>query len=372
MRSVSSAAGKISTIRTVELARGIAAMLVVVFHANASADEFGAPHWSWLSFGEHGVDFFFVLSGFIITVAHGREVGQPGVAHAYLLKRAIRLLPPLWIIVLGWAALRTIMGVAIDPAMVARSVLLWPSLGPTLPTVVWTLRHEMLFYAMFLLLLVNKRVGLAAFALWGLASVGQLALAAGGQAITGLPSFFLSTFTLDFMMGMGVGLLHSRRTFAPSFAPLLIALTALVALLVAEARFGIHRAGTTDYTSLVATWWTLLLGLAFAGILHGLVRIEPRVRVPQAGVFLGAASYTIYLLHTIVNSFTQRVAVHLPSSLKALGAGHILLIVAGTLAAMAFYLTIEKPLTRTLRRRLLPRHAAASSSGTTASSLSSP
>ncbi|WP_196221765.1 acyltransferase family protein [Sphingobium sp. CAP-1] len=350
-----------STIRTVELARGIAAMLVVIFHANASADEFGGPQWSWLSFGEHGVDFFFVLSGFIIMTAHGGDIGTPGTARPYLLKRAIRLLPPLWIIVLGWAALRTLLHSPVDPMMVARSALLWPSMEPTLPAVVWTLRHEMLFYAMFLLLLVHRPIGYAAFLLWGAAAIGQLLLAAIGSPFTGLPSFFLSTFTLDFMLGMGLALMHRHRLFTPTFAPLLAAVAFVIALLMIDARFVIHRTGLNDYVSFAATWWTLLLGLGFAGVLHGLMRIELRVRIPQAGVFLGAASYTIYLLHTIANSFTQRIAIHLPAAWKAVGMGHLLLILAGTVAAMLFYVTIEKPLTRTLRRRLVtPPHAAAS------------
>lgn len=349
------------TIRTVELARGIAAMAVVFFHANASADEFGGPQWRWLSFGEHGVDFFFVLSGFIITMAHGRDIGMPGTARPYLLKRAIRLLPPLWIIVLGWAVLRAVMGASVDPLMVARSALLWPSLEPTLPSVVWTLRHEMLFYAMFLLLLVNRRLGTAIFALWAAATIGQLLLATGGAAIDGLPSFFLSTFTLDFMLGMGLGLLHNRRTYAPSFVPLILASALLAGLLIIGTLFAIHRDGTNDYVSFAATWWTLLLGIGFAGVLHGLVRVEPRVRVPKAGLFLGAASYTIYLLHTIANSFTQRAAVFLPESWKALGLGHLLLVVVGTIAAMAFYVTIEKPLTRALRRRMVSPHSAGTS-----------
>ena len=45
-------------IRTVELARGIAALLVVIFHANAAAKEFDGPAFAWLGFAEHGVDFF--------------------------------------------------------------------------------------------------------------------------------------------------------------------------------------------------------------------------------------------------------------------------------------------------------------------------
>lgn len=328
-------------------------MLVVVFHANASADEFGGPHWAWLAIGEHGVDFFFVLSGFIIAFAHRSDAGQSQIARRYLLKRAIRLLPTLWIIVGCWAVFRISMGIHVEPEMIARSMLLWPSTKPTLPSVVWTLRHEALFYAVFVLILVSRRVGAWAFALWALAAASQLALATFGRAVEGLPAFFLSTFTLDFMLGMFVARLHRVNTFPPSMIPLIASCCLLAGLLFIYNRLGFHRYGTADYVSLAATWGTLLLGLAFAGILHGLICIEKRVRVPEAGVFLGAASYAIYLLHTIVNSFSQRVADHLSPTLKAFGLGHLLLIVAGTICSLFFYSLIERPITKALRQRLL-------------------
>lgn len=329
-------------------------MLVVVFHANASADEFDGPHWAWLSIGEHGVDFFFVLSGFIIAFAHPSEAGQREMARTYLVKRAIRLLPTLWIVVGGWAVFRMLMGIHVEPEMIARSMLLWPSTEPTLPGVVWTLRHEALFYAVFVLILINQRVGIWVFLLWALAAASQLVLAAFDRAIEGLPAFFLSTFTLDFMFGMLVARLHRRNAFSASMVPLIVSSCLLAGLLLVYKWLEFHRSGTADYVSLAATWGTLLLGLAFAGILHGLICIEKRVRVPDAGVFLGGASYAIYLLHTIVNSFSQRFAAHLSPSLKAFGLGHLLLIVAGTICSLFFYGLIERPTTKALRRRLLP------------------
>jgi len=355
---VNRSSGKPSTIRTVEVARGIAALLVVAFHANASADEFGGPQWSFLAFGEHGVDFFFVLSGFIIYTAHGHEIGKPRTAVPYALKRLIRLLPSLWIIVLGWALLRLGIGRPTDIAILTRSLLLYPSLEPTLPVVVWTLRHEIVFYAVFLVLLAVPKVGERVFLLWATAACVQLVMAAWGTPITGLTSFFLSSFNLDFMMGMLLGYVHCKRTFSDSFVPLVAALSSLLALMLVAEHFHIRRNGLSDYTSLAATWWTLLIGLAFAAVLHGLVRIDERVRVSRFGLQLGAASYSIYLLHTVVNSFSQRIAIHLPEWLKAIGAGHLLLIVAGTSIAMLFYAIIEKPMTRSLRRELLARSGA--------------
>ena len=355
---MSDPAKKSATIRTVEMARGLAALFVVLFHANSSADEFGGPDFGWLTFGEHGVDFFFVLSGFIIALAHGRDIGMPSTGKPYVLKRAIRLLPPLWIIVIGWTCLRAVMGAPVDPGAVARSTLLYPSLAPTIPIVVWTLRHEMLFYLVFLVLIVRPGIGRALFAIWGIGAVAQLVLAAFGRPVLGIASFFLSTYTLDFMMGMGLGFLHRRHHFTARAWPLLAGIALTAALLVAGQVLAIKREGLSDYISLAATWWTLALGVGFAVTLHGLVRIEQRVKVPNVCVFLGAASYTIYLMHTIANSFTQRIVARLPDALKEAGIGHVVMVLAGIIVAVIFYRIVERPVTGYLRRMLVPRAAA--------------
>lgn len=240
-----------------------------------------------------------------------------------------------------------------DSMTVLRSLLLWPSLEATIPTVVWSLRHEALFYIIFLMALIRPSLGFGVFLLWGIGACTQLALSAAGNPVRGLLSFFLSTFTLDFMLGIGVAVLHSRCKFRPSYLPLVSAIVVLLLLLVAGNSLEIHRSSTTDYVSFAATWWTFLLGIAFAALLHGLVCVESIVSVPKVCLFLGASSYTIYLVHTIVNSFSQRLATHLPEGLKAIGVGHMLLIVVGTSVSMLFYVWIERPLTRTLRGRLL-------------------
>ena len=76
----------------IEGLRGIAILLVVLFHAGVSA----------LRGGFVGVDVFFVLSGFFITAMLARELDETGDVdvNAFYTRRALRLLPALLVTLL--------------------------------------------------------------------------------------------------------------------------------------------------------------------------------------------------------------------------------------------------------------------------------
>jgi len=81
-------------IHLLQVYRGCAAMLVVLFHASARIKKlYGVERHAFLDFfdfGDAGVQFFFVLSGFIIYHIHRNDIGRVG---DYLIKRVIRIYP---------------------------------------------------------------------------------------------------------------------------------------------------------------------------------------------------------------------------------------------------------------------------------------
>lgn len=95
--------------------RAVAAVLVVVFHAYQH-NRIG-PSWRWPLEGtvwhevlmhiDLVVDLFFVLSGFLLTISYARSAlgdGEPLPARAFLIRRAVRLLPLYLVVVsLVWA-----------------------------------------------------------------------------------------------------------------------------------------------------------------------------------------------------------------------------------------------------------------------------
>lgn len=88
--------------QSIEAARALAAFVVVLMH---SASLMRVEHFSGhiglggiFEFGYVGVDFFFVLSGFIITYVHYADIGRPDRIPSYLWRRFSRIYPIYWFI----------------------------------------------------------------------------------------------------------------------------------------------------------------------------------------------------------------------------------------------------------------------------------
>ena len=69
------------TLASLQAGRALAALAVVAFHLSIMMGEDrygGVPVFGAATrYGYLGVDYFFVLSGFIIAHVHGRDIGRP-------------------------------------------------------------------------------------------------------------------------------------------------------------------------------------------------------------------------------------------------------------------------------------------------------
>ncbi|MEM1040952.1 MAG: acyltransferase, partial [Pseudomonadota bacterium] len=164
-------------IRSIQYLRAIAALSVVAYHAGKRVEtELSEAALALFHLGHVGADLFFVISGFIMW-----SIGRDAPRHPgdFLLRRAIRVVPPYWIATISWVAVMLVAGVGwivITPAHVVMSLLFIPHWSPTFagtfwPVLVpgWTLLFEMFFYTLFALtLLVAPR--------WRLASLTSMLL----------------------------------------------------------------------------------------------------------------------------------------------------------------------------------------------------
>jgi exopolysaccharide production protein ExoZ len=294
--------------------------------------------------GHAGVEFFFVLSGFIIAHVHARDVGRPDRLRRYLARRFDRVYPLYWLVLTGVVAL-TLLGPNIpslrhvDAAVIARSYLLiGGDSHDGVLTVSWTLFHEILFYAAFATAIVGRRAGLVVGALW-LAAI-SLGATVGFDAV---PAYVTSPLNLLFALGVLTQIAVRQRRIRRPMLWIVVGLLAFVALAAEEA--------LAD--GLGETLRNLLYGVASAVALAGIVtrEREHRFSIPAALSVLGAASYSIYLVHYPALSIVARVLQHagliaaVPENI-----GFVLLCGAVVSLGVAVHYGVERPLLAGLRQ----------------------
>lgn len=344
--------------RSIQASRGFAALLVVLFHLGgmiALKKYFNAHEFDVLfSAGDAGVEFFFVLSGFIIYTAHRADIGVPERLGVFLKKRFARIFPAYWIV---FAAAFTVAiaspslrgSVPHDPVVLLKSLLLLPQdpltvggTGAPVLFVAWTLQYEMFFYALFALLILSRMAAAIVAVGLGAAYIG---CAAASTCVLFPLSFLVKDYVLLFAFGMVIARLHDRIIIK---RPLVLAGLGLLLFVVISADKVLHFDALAD-------WKIILFGLASSMMVCGLVSAEKSGHIVGNAQFLqllGEASFALYLIHVPVISLCLKTFVFLQfDSMGFLGAlvAYALTLAACVCAAIAFHTGIERPIATRLR-----------------------
>ena len=131
--------------------RGIAAIIVVIYHytfiyhLKISPQEFDT--YNKFSYGNLGVELFFILSGFVIFMSL-QKVNSP---FEFLTKRFIRLYPTYWIAMIFTFLVVSIFGltgreVTMNEFLINTTMLQYGLQIPSVDGVYWSLFHELMFY----------------------------------------------------------------------------------------------------------------------------------------------------------------------------------------------------------------------------------
>jgi peptidoglycan/LPS O-acetylase OafA/YrhL len=274
---------------------------------------------------------------------------QTGGARDFLLRRVARIVPLYWIsttfflliMYLTPEMLHSGAGSAWD---VIRSYCFIPY-GQALSPVYklgWTLNYEMFFYACFALVLFLPR-GRAVLSL----TVLFLGMTVAGYVFrpeVSVLRFWTGPMTLEFIMGAWIGMAFTRELRISRLAA--AALMALAVALVWSGFFWGDKGllGRSLY-------WGLPGALFVAGGTLGDFNVSLAGLSPL--VFIGDASYSLYLWHPFVLRLIRKIWLN-PAPLSEGGLGLYVLgsLVTTVFVACLIYEYLEKPLTR-LARNLL-------------------
>lgn len=333
----------------VQWLRAIAAIMVMLHHANYFADLLGerlgwppakllgVPFW-WF-----GVHIFFVISGFLM-VRTATGFGERGAPRRFLMRRLIRIVPLYWLLTTVSVAIMIVspqsIAIATDKVQyVVSSYLFIPVLrapGDLRPILGqgWTLVYEMYFYVLFALAMVlPRRLGLAALTILFL-----VLTFVGRDATVETPVLFTWTdgIILEFLFGCVLALAHERGLRLP--ASLAVgAVVSSIFLLFMEFQ---------GPSALVAG----IPALLFVG---GFV-LGPRPREGLASRWLalvGDASYSLYLTHIFVLRAVYEVWRKLPVHAVTVALYPLAGSLAAILASLVVYRLVEKPMTVALLNR---------------------
>lgn len=292
-----------------ECFRGIATILIVAFHATVLFKlKFNRIFLlSFFKFGDAGVDFFFVLSGFFLALAGLKYIDSKGNGvKRFLLRRFVRIYPFYWLVNLFVIPIYFLVpsfgkGYEREVETIAKSLLLIPQTHSPILTVAWFLTHLVFFYLLFgLLAIIKPRLSLSAVFIWLTLSFAFLSfdLLTKFQLSQNSPyliNFFLSYYNLEFFAGFLIGssFLRTKASEKNSLAFLQVGLCLFLISGCIETYLLPDTAGTIDYYNF------LTYGSASMLIVKGAASLEKNKKIKVHNFFLslGAASYSIYLIH---------------------------------------------------------------------------
>lgn len=332
-------------LKGLEASRGLAALAVLVSHASAILAEprfYDNPGFAGLfvKFGA-GVDFFFVLSGFIVAWVHWNDIGVPARLGRYAKRRFIRIYPPYWGILLPLSLAYALFPDAGTPSQHSPvnflfSLTLLPYPEHPILGVAWTLVFEMAFYAVFASFIWFGRSALLVLPLWA----GAVLIANMGFAPLQFPvSFILDVHILEFIFGVALAAaLQNHRLPLPRACALLGG-----ALFVGQMLW--HHPVLDD--PLVGR---LGFGLAATLAIAGIVEWErgAGITVPFVLYKLGSASYALYLIHAVAISVATQIMLRLFGNTLSLPVAFALVAAAAVAAGLIYHEIFEKPVSRWL------------------------
>jgi exopolysaccharide production protein ExoZ len=334
---------------SIQVLRGIAALLVVLLHLAGREAQFKTvPHilypFSSELIGFFAVDTFFIISGFVMCTAHFNDFEIPGRIKLFLQKRFIRLFPFYW---LTCIPLLFVKHMPVNSKLLCALALV-PHYAGRINTVAWTLAYELMFLVMFAMCLRFSRKSLPyLMGAWFVCIILGNAISVPELKDLGYFKTFISPYNIDFLLGIGLSVLVQKTKLLPYPPFLAVGIVTLLAAVPLK-QAGIWISGPFDHIITIAIPSALLA--------YGMLALEQQrdVRFPTPLVALGDASYSVYLVHYVLIDTFSTVWFQVGTS-NALIAWSLACASLIPFVCVGVYYFIEKPLFTGLRNRIIKR-----------------
>lgn len=329
-------------IRELDVLRGLCAIAVVLHHYTAMYDsQHGTPSRLGFDFaiGSYGVNFFFVISGFVIIMTLKNCTRSLD----FIVSRFSRIFPAYWAAVLITTALLYLLGDATPPSlkiMLVNLTMFQRFLGsPHVDAVYWTLNVEMSFYIWMLLIFKFNLIGKLHSLMMAALSVQMLAAILQHSGMTPFSQGLKVVFLLEYVHLFCIGIIfYEIWTGGFRRKHLLFFIWALLNQAVIPYR---------SFPWIAPAYYGIGVLIIIYAVMALVVSSKMNWIVSPLTLFLGAISYPLYLLHdkigtTWMQHFSERGWSNWMAFFTALG--FVVL-----LSALLTY-TIERPAMKKIRR----------------------
>ena len=344
-------------LKLLQVYRGIAAVLVVMFHLNEISTGIlnQVTFFNLFQGGWSGVDYFFVLSGFIMVYVHRSAIGKKDQLKSFLVKRAVRIYPIYWIITLTLLCFFIVIpGFANNQDLglgyVIGSLLLIPQNERPILLVGWTLIYELYFYFLFSIAIwLKPKHSVPILSTWLFVTILHF------WKIVTFPNSFVwlalvfGGMNLEFVLGCMAGYIVIKYNNKIGKYRWIL--------------FGIANLGYVILGMLVA-WTNLDVGrITSSAVVAALliiaatsIDLKDSPKIPDLLIFLGDASYSIFLTHVpLILAMTKILQkANLGKYFDGFFAPALLAVFAVVFGCI-FYSFIEKPLTVFLRQNIVEK-----------------
>ena len=334
-----------TNILSIQMMRGIACIIVVLFHISVKGAQYGNGALQGFSIGGAGVDMFFIISGYIMCVS---TVDRHLNFFQFSLLRIKRIIPLYWLTTTAALVIYLynphIVNTSGGETSIWASYTLIPNGKKYLNSIGWTLSYEFFFYIIFALF-INQGTYKAAV----MSSITLLILVVIGLfANNDRPLLNFSTHILyiEFVFGMCCFYLINKKIVRldPKYG---IALT-----IVGTVMLGLELFFSMPVQD---EWRGLTWGIPMLLIFVGLLSFEEFIQRSNSvirNLFLeiGNSSYSLYLIHPFTLSGTAMCLRALNMTSNPYFFATILFVVSVSLGHLV-YLYVERPLIALMKRK---------------------